>query len=85
MTYLIIAILIVLYYLFGAPKSVKNTMNMITLVGSVALMIVLASLTFLKILQSPPEILIVIGMAVLAYFTLKDISRLGIKGSTTGK
>lgn len=79
MTYLIVAILITLYYLFGVPKSVKNTMNMIVLVGLVAILLVLAVLTFFKMLQSPAEAYVAIGMAVLSYFTLKDLSRLSVK------
>lgn len=79
MTYLIVAILITLYYLFGAPKSVKNTMNMIVLVGLVAILLVLAVLTFFKMLQSPAEAYVAIAMVVLSYFTLKDLSRLTVK------
>ena len=50
MFYLIIAILLVLYYVFVAPKTVKNTMNMISLVAIVAFLLVLAGMTFIKIL-----------------------------------
>ncbi|HEK9800554.1 TPA: DUF3165 family protein, partial [Streptococcus equi subsp. equi] len=52
MFYLIIAALITSYYLFMAPKSVRNTLGMIGLVGLVALLIVLAGLSFIKIMQT---------------------------------
>ncbi|MDS9008639.1 DUF3165 family protein, partial [Streptococcus pneumoniae] len=46
MFYLIMAVLIISYYLYMAPKSVRNTLGMIGLVGLVALLIVLAGLSF---------------------------------------
>lgn len=79
MFYLIIAILLVLYYVFVAPKTVKNTMNMISLVAIVAFLLVLAGMTFIKILQSPPEILVGLGMIVVGYYALRDVMRLSKK------
>ncbi|KKF42309.1 DUF3165 family protein [Streptococcus uberis] len=76
MFYLIIAILILSYYIFMAPKSVRNTLTMIGLVALVALLIVLAGMSVLKILQTPPEIFIVLAMVALAYFSIKDILNL---------
>lgn len=59
-----------------APKSVRNTLTMIGLVALVALLIVLAGMSVLKILQTPPEIFIVLAMFALAYFSIKDILNL---------
>lgn len=59
-----------------APKSVRNTLTMIGLVALVALLIVLAGMSVLKILQTPPEIFIVLAMIGLAYFSIKDILNL---------
>lgn len=59
-----------------APKSVRNTLTMIGLVALVALLIFLAGMSVLKILQTPPEIFIVIAMIALAYFSIKDILNL---------
>ncbi|MDU6445190.1 MAG: DUF3165 family protein, partial [Streptococcus sp.] len=36
MFYLIVAILIVSYYFFMAPKTIRSTLNMIGMVGAVA-------------------------------------------------
>ncbi|MFC5630378.1 MULTISPECIES: DUF3165 family protein [Streptococcus] len=79
MFYFIVAVLIILYYFFRAPKTIKNTLSMILLVGLLALLIVLAGMTFMKILQSPPELFIVLGMLGLAYLTLRDIKNLSEK------
>ncbi|MGT2934319.1 DUF3165 family protein [Streptococcus castoreus] len=76
MFYLIIAVLITSYYLFMAPKSVRNTLGMIGLVGLVALLIVLAGLSFIKIMQTPPEIFVGIGLIILGYFALKDLLKM---------
>lgn len=59
-----------------APKSVRNTLTMIGLVALVALLIVLAGMSVFKILQTPPEIFIVLAMIALAYFSIKDILNL---------
>lgn len=79
MSYLIIAILLGMYYVYGATKSVKNTMNTITKFGVLGILLVLAVLTFFKVLQSPPELFIGLAMGVLSYFTLKDLLRLTVK------
>ncbi|MGT2751918.1 DUF3165 family protein [Streptococcus porcinus] len=79
MFYLIIAILIVSYYIFMAPKSIKNTLSMIGLVALVALLIVLAGMSLIKILESPPEVFVVIAMIAVSFFALCDILRMPTK------
>ncbi|AXQ78206.1 DUF3165 family protein [Streptococcus chenjunshii] len=79
MFYLIIAILVVLYYFFMAPKTIRNTLNMIGLAASVVLLLTLAVMSFIKIIQFPPEIFVTIGMVLLAYFAFKDIWNLAPK------
>ncbi|MGT2767970.1 DUF3165 family protein [Streptococcus ictaluri] len=76
MFYLIIAALIVSYYLFMAPKSVRSTIGMIGLMGLVALLIDLAGLSFIKIMQTPPEIFVGIAMIALGYRAMKDLLKM---------
>lgn len=76
MFYAIIAILLLMYYIFIAPKTIKNTMNMISVVGIIAFLMVLAGMTFIRIIQSPPEIFIGIGMIIVGYYVLKDVLHL---------
>ncbi|MDE8030878.1 DUF3165 family protein [Streptococcus mutans] len=76
MFYAIIAILLLMYYIFIAPKTIKNTMNMISVVGIIAFVMVLAGMTFIRIIQSPPEIFIGIGMIIVGYYALKDVLHL---------
>lgn len=79
MFYLIIAILIISYYIFMAPKTIRNTLGMIGLVGLVAMLLVLAVMSFVKIMQSPPEIFLALAMVVLGSFALRDVYRLPVK------
>ena len=76
MFYAIIAILLLMYYIFIAPKTIKNTMNIISVVGIIAFLMVLAGMTFIRIIQSPPEIFIGIGMIIVGYYALKDVLHL---------
>ena len=76
MFYAIIAILLLMYYIYIAPKTIKNTMNMISVVGIIAFLMVLAGMTFIRIIQSPPEIFIGIGMIIVGYYALKDVLHL---------
>ena len=76
MFYLIVAILIVSYYFFMAPTSIRNTLNTIGLVGATALLIVLAFMSFVKILQSPPEILLGFTMVIFGFFAIRDVYQL---------
>ena len=76
MFYLILAVLLISYYIFMAPKTIQNTLNMIGMVGVVALLLVLAVMSFIKIIQSPPEIFIGLGMTVLGFFAIRDVYRL---------
>ncbi|EHI75205.1 DUF3165 family protein [Streptococcus tangpeifui] len=73
MFYLFVAILIAIYYFFAAPKTVKNTMNMISTMGIVAVLIVMSILGFVKLIQSPPEVFVALAMVGLAYFSLRDV------------
>lgn len=76
MVYLIISLLILLYYFFLAPATIKNTLGVILLVGLLALLLVLAVLSFIKILELPTEVFLVLAMLGLAWLTLRDVSRL---------
>ncbi len=59
-----------------APASVKNTLSMIGLVALVALLMVLAGMSIVRIMNTPPEFFLGLAMISLAYFALKDIIRM---------
>lgn len=73
MFYLIIAILVLSYYIFMAPKTVRSTIDMIGLAAVLVCLSVLAVMSFMEILNSPPEFFVGIAMIVLAWFSIKDV------------
>lgn len=79
MFYLIVAVLLISYYFFMAPQSVKNTLGMIGLVGLVAVLCVLATAGFVKIMQTPPEFFVSIAMIYLGYLAFRDVIKLPAK------
>ena len=72
MFYLIVAILIASFYFFIAPKSVKNTMNLLFVMATLAL------LSIIKFFSLPGEFFVTVGMLVLSYFTLKDFFAMSV-------
>lgn len=68
-----------MYYIFIAPKTVKSTMNMISLVGIIALLLVLTGMALMRLIQSPPEIFVGIGMSAVGYYSLNDVMKLSTK------
>ena len=56
MVYLIIGILILLYYLFAAPQSIKGTFNVLSVVLVLVLFIILLVLAAFRIFQMPGEL-----------------------------
>ena len=79
MVYLIIGILILLYYLFAAPQSIKGTFNVLSVVLGLVLFIILLVLAAFRIFQMPGELFVGAAMLILAYFALRDIARLDKK------
>ena len=56
MFYLIIAIMLLLFYIFAAPRNVKGTMNLVASVFLLVGLVIVLILGILKVVQSPPEI-----------------------------
>ena len=77
MFYLIFGILILLFYIFAAPQSIKGTLNIVTLVIAFVAFIILLGLAVFQIFQLPSEFFIGIAMIGIAY--LRDISKLSQK------
>lgn len=73
MFYLIVAIMLVLFYIFVAPSNIKGTMNVVAAVFVVVGLLIALLLGLLKILQSPPEMWLVIGMVVVGLWAMRDI------------
>ena len=76
MFYLIFGILILLFYIFAAPQSIKGTLNVVVLVIALVAFIILLGLAVFQIFQLPSEFFVGILMIGVAYFSLRDISKL---------
>ncbi|MBF8970398.1 DUF3165 family protein [Streptococcus sp. NLN76] len=80
MFYIIIIILILLFYIFAAPSNIKGTFNIVSLVLLGVLFMILLAVGVVQFFRIPAEIFIWAAMLALAYFSLKDLRRLSIKG-----
>ena len=76
MVYFILGILILLFYLFMTPKSIRGTLNSVTMVVS---FIVLACLAIFQIFQLPSEFFVGAFLAFVGYLALVDISKMTTK------
>ncbi|BDD38223.1 MULTISPECIES: DUF3165 family protein [Streptococcus] len=73
MFYLILAIMLVLFYVFVAPRNVRGTMN---LIAAVFLLVALATaliLGFLKIMQFPREVWVSLILIIIGFWAMRDI------------
>ena len=74
--YFILAILILLFYIFMTPRSIRGTLNSVTLVVLIVSIIVLSCLA---IFQLPSEFFVGAFLAFIGYLALVDISRMSNK------
>lgn len=73
MFYLIIASMLLLFYIFAAPKNIRGTMNLVALVFLLVGLVIILVLGFLRVVQSPPEIWLCISMLVVGIWAMRDI------------
>lgn len=76
MVYFILGILILLFYIFMTPRSIRGTLNSVTLVVLIVSIIVLSCLA---IFQLPSEFFVGAFLAFIGYLALVDISRMSNK------
>lgn len=55
MFYLILAVLLVLFYIFAAPKAIKGTLNIMLLVLGIVLLMTLTLLAIISLTRSSAE------------------------------
>ncbi|MDO5078071.1 DUF3165 family protein [Streptococcus minor] len=76
MFYLIIAIMLVLFYIFAAPRNIKGTMNLVASVFLLVGLVIALILGTLRVVQSPPEIWLCLSMVVVGLWAMWDIYRM---------
>lgn len=73
MFYLILAILLVLFYIFVAPKNVKGTINLILAVFLLVVLVIALILGFLKIMQFSTSFWLGLIMIFIGVWAMRDI------------
>ncbi|NQG96889.1 DUF3165 family protein [Streptococcus suis] len=73
MFYLIIAIILVLFYLFVAPNNIKGTMNVVIAVFLIVILFAALLLGFLKIMAVSLEVWLGLAMVILGLLAMRDI------------
>ncbi|HFI0113557.1 TPA: DUF3165 family protein [Streptococcus suis] len=73
MFYLILAIMLVLFYIFVAPKNVRGTMNIILAVFVLVLLSIALVFGFLKIMQLSTEVWVGMVIVLIGLWALWDI------------
>ncbi|HFI0043270.1 TPA: DUF3165 family protein [Streptococcus suis] len=73
MFYLILAIMLVLFYIFVAPKNVRGTINIILAVFVLVLLSIALVFGFLKIMQLSTEVWVGMLIVLIGLWALWDI------------
>ena len=76
MIYLIIGILILIFYVFAFPTSIKGTLNVLTFVLLLVALIILLALAIFQIFKLPGELFVSIFLIIITVWALMDIERL---------
>lgn len=73
MFYLILAIMLVLFYIFAAPTHIKGTINVVVAVFLLVALFIALLLGFLQVLQFSSEIWLTVVMLFIALWAMWDI------------
>lgn len=73
MFYLILAILLVLFYIFVAPRHIKGTINVIIAVFLLVGLLIALMLGFLKIMQFPTNVWIGLIVVLVGIWAIVDL------------
>ncbi|MET3558607.1 putative neutral ceramidase superfamily lipid hydrolase [Streptococcus rupicaprae] len=76
MFYLILAILLIIFYVFAAPKAIKGTLNVMLLVFGIVLLFVLILLAIISLTKSSREFWVGSLLTFLGLWALVDLERL---------
>lgn len=73
MFYVILALLLVLFYVFVAPRHIKGTINLMTAAFALVLLLTIVGLGFTTILSLSSEFWMVLGLVLLGGWAMRDI------------
>lgn len=73
MFYLILAILLVIFYIFAAPNHIRSTINLMVAVFILVALFIALLLAFLRILQFSSHVWLVLVLLLIAFWAMRDI------------
>ncbi|HFU3854591.1 TPA: DUF3165 family protein [Streptococcus suis] len=76
MFYLILAMLLVLLYIFAAPNNIRGTINLMVAVFVLVALFIALLLAFLKVLEFSSHVWVAIIMFMIAFWAMWDIHHL---------
>ena len=76
MFYLILAMLLVLFYIFAAPNNIRGTINLMVAVFVLVALFIALLLAFLKVLEFSSHVWVTIIMFMIAFWAMWDIHHL---------
>ncbi|MGT2667402.1 DUF3165 family protein [Streptococcus rifensis] len=85
MFYLILAILLVLFYIFAAPKAIKGTLNLMLLVFAVVLVVTSIILAIISLTRSTLEVWVGGIVVFLGFWAIWDMEKMTPKLKTKSK
>lgn len=85
MFYLMLGLILILFYLFLAPKHIKGTMNVVASVFLAVILLIALLLGVLRVIQSPPEIWLGLAMIGIGVWSMWDIYFLDKKSKISPK
>lgn len=79
MFYLILAILLACYYLFAASHTVKATIRLIAVVGSLAVLGFLLVMAVIALFRASVEVYVGLVMLLVGVWALRDMLKMPLK------
>ncbi len=73
MFYLILAIMLVLFYIFAAPNHIKGTINLMVAVFFLVGLCIALLLAFLKVLEFPSQVWLGLITVLIGLWAMRDI------------
>lgn len=75
MFYLILAVLLVLFYIFAAPKAIKGTLNIMLLVLGIVLLMTLTLLAIISLTRSSAEFWVGGTLTFIGFWAIWDLEK----------
>lgn len=76
MFYLIMGIMLVLFYIFMAPQTIKGTLNLVAAVFLLVALVVVLLLGVTKLVEAPMDLWLILVMVLVGLWSMYDLYHL---------